>query len=70
MASVSLAKVDGWGNLFFPLPGVLVLSPSHGERGGRFFFGLAGTHCQAMESRSGRAELQKRHNRIDSTPPG
>jgi len=37
MASVSLAKVDGWGNLFFPLAGVLALSPSHGERGGRFF---------------------------------
>src|SRR5438094_7232890 len=68
MTSISLTEINGWGNFFLTLLGALALSPSHGEVGGRFFC-LVGTHCQAMESRGGRAERQKRNNRIDPTPP-
>ena len=64
MISISLTKLNGWDNLFLIQPSALALSPYYREVGGRFFC-LARIPFQAMESRSGRAELQKKNNRID-----
>ena len=38
MVLISLTGINGRGNHFFPLLGVLALSPSHGEVEGRLFF--------------------------------
>jgi len=64
---ISLTKIHGWDNFFLIQPSVLALSPSYREVEGRFFC-LARTPFQAMESRSGSAELRKRNNRIDFPP--
>jgi hypothetical protein len=64
---ISLTKIHGWDNFFLIQLSALALSPSYREVGGRFFC-LARTPFQAVESRSGRAELRKRNNRIDCPP--
>lgn len=70
MVCVSLTRINAGSNLFFILPGVLPLSLSYEEVGGRFFLpGGNPLPGYGVPRRKGRNPAEKQPNRLHSPPP-